>query len=183
MKLWILGMHEQFSLPLDKCNSQGFLQVKLLYHCLSTHQYNFLNHLQLENIDLVIEQTSINPQHNSLVPYHLQSDNNYYLKSLHNNMSNHFKQLNRKKCISFWCFDSAFAHIWFTLIVNCEWTWTEHSSQKNPKNTSAVFVTGIQSFALLLFAFIWNKYLFKSIGLYDNFAMTLSYKLKSQDQT
>lgn len=99
MKLWMRGMHEQFSKPLDKCNSQGLLQVKLLYHWLSTHQYNFLNHLQLENTDLVIEQTSINPQYNSFFPYYLQSDN-YYLNSHHSNMSNHFKQLNRKKpCI------------------------------------------------------------------------------------
>lgn len=82
MKLWILGMHEQFSQPLDKCNSQGFLQVKLLYHWLSTHQHNFLNNFQLMNIDPVIEQTDINPQHNSHFPHHLQSVK-YYSNSLH----------------------------------------------------------------------------------------------------
>ena len=63
-------------------------------------------------------------------PYHLQSDNNYYLHSLHSNMSNHFKPLNRKIHILFWCSDSAFAHIWFILIVNCKRIWTERSSQK-----------------------------------------------------
>lgn len=91
----------------------------------------------MENIDLIIEQISLNPHHNFLFPYDLQSDN--YLNSLHSNLSNHFKQLNRKKGISFWYSDSAFAHIWFILIVNCKWVWTQHYSQKNLRTHQPCF--------------------------------------------
>lgn len=136
----------------------------------------------MENIDLVIEQTSINPQHNSLFPYHLQSDNNYYLNSLHSNMSNNFKQLNRKKCILFWCSDSAFAHIWFILIVNCKWIWTDHYSQKTLRTHRLCLwlkYSPLHYFCLHLSEI--NTF----FNLQDSMIILLwlSYKLKSQDQT
>lgn len=132
MKLWILGMHEQFSKPLDKCNSQGFLQVKLLYHRLSTHQYNSLNHLQLENTDLVIEQKSINPQHNS--PPTTYNQTTIITETVITVTSSHFKQLNKKKK-SFWCSDSAFAQ---HLYSHQQMNQNRMLFSKTPKHTMAI---------------------------------------------